>query len=162
MSMRRKDREITDITKLLEIVDEAKVLHLGLLDEGYPYIVPLHYGYVYEQDTLTFYMHSAKEGRKLDLIRRNPNSFVALECGVKQISGGAVACQYGSSFASVMGRGRAEVIEEEQEKIRGLKLLMRHQTGREFDIDRKMAGAAAVIRVRMDEITAKARPAAGK
>ena len=43
--MRRKDREVTDIQEILHIVDEAKILHLGLMDEGYPYIVPMHYGH---------------------------------------------------------------------------------------------------------------------
>lgn len=47
--MRRKDREITDINEILNMIDKTKILHLGLFDKGYPYIVPLHYGYVYER-----------------------------------------------------------------------------------------------------------------
>ena len=43
--MRRKDREIKDTEDIINIVSRAKILHLGLLDEVYPYIVPLHYGY---------------------------------------------------------------------------------------------------------------------
>ena len=45
--IRRKDRAVTDINKITKIIDEAKILHLGLIDKGFPHIVPLHYGYDY-------------------------------------------------------------------------------------------------------------------
>ena len=71
--MRRKDREVTDIHEILAIVGRAKILHMGLFDGDHPYIVPLHYGYEYHEDRheLVFFMHGAKEGHKLDLIRKN-------------------------------------------------------------------------------------------
>ena len=40
--MRRKDREVTNIIEILQIIEKAKVLHLALFDADYPYIVPLH------------------------------------------------------------------------------------------------------------------------
>ena len=139
--MRRKDREITDTAGILRIVGSAKYLHLGLSDGDCPYIVPLHYGYEFEDGQLVFFLHSAKEGHKLDLIRANPNVCVELECGVEPVSGGDVPCRYGAAFASVIGRGRAEIVTDAQEKIRGLSLLMKHQTGREFEISAEMASA---------------------
>lgn len=45
--MRRKDREITDICAILELVSECKVCRLAMTDGGVPYIVPLNYGYEY-------------------------------------------------------------------------------------------------------------------
>ena len=47
--MRRKDREVTNIIEILQIIEKAKVLHLALFDADYPYIVPLHYGYEYTE-----------------------------------------------------------------------------------------------------------------
>ena len=158
--MRRKDREVTELSDILGIVDGARVLHLGLFDEGYPYIVPLHYGYEYRDGKLIFYMHGAKEGRKLDLIRHNPNVCVELECGVEPISGGDVPCRYGAAYASVIGFGKAEIVTDEQRKIHGLKLLMAHQTGRDFEIDGGMAASVAVIAAEVAAFTAKARPIA--
>lgn len=154
--MRRKDREITDINEILELVAKTDVLHLGLFDGEYPYVVPLHYGYEYADGTLTFYMHGAREGHKLDLINANPNVCVELENDVELIPGD-VACAYGSSFASVIGRGTASIVTDEEEKIKGLKLLMENQTGRAFEIDAGMAAAVAVIKVTTDNFTAKAR-----
>ena len=62
--MRRRDREVTDIDEILRIVDKAKILHLGLFDTDYPYIVPLHYGYEYRDGNLIFYMQ--------DVYKRQP------------------------------------------------------------------------------------------
>ena len=156
--MRRKDREVTNIDEIMQIVERAKILHLGLFDSEYPYVLPLHFGYEYTDKTLIFYLHSAKEGHKLDLIRANPNVCIELECDVDLISGGEAPCKYGAAFASVIGRGRATVIDDMQEKIKGLSLLMKNQTGREFIINDQMASTVEVIQVIVDEFTAKSRP----
>ncbi len=158
--MRRKDREVTDIQEILQIVGKAKTLHLGLIDGDHPYIVPLHYGYEYAEDKheLTFYLHGAKEGHKLDLIEKNPNACIELECDIELVSGGDNPCKYGSTYASVIGKGRVKILQDIQERIKGLKLLMKNQTGREFDIDERMASSVAVIKISLSEFTAKARP----
>ena len=154
--MRRKDREITDFDEILRIVDDARILHLGIFDGDYPYIVPLNYGYEHKGNQLVFYVHAAKEGHKLDLIRENAHTCVELECDVDLISGGDIPCKYGSAYSSVIVRGRAEILEETPSKIRGLRLLMKHQTQREFEIDERMASTVEVIRITAESITAKA------
>ena len=158
--MRRKDREITRIEDILSIVDRAKVLRLGLFDDNFPYIVPLHFGYEYAEGKLIFYMHSAKEGHKLDLIRRKQNVCIELDCDTELIPGGDIPCSYSSSFASLIGRGLAEIVDDEQEKVRGLYLLMKNQTGREFEITTQMASAVAVIKVVVCDFSAKSKPKA--
>jgi len=158
--MRRKDREVTDIREILQIVDKAKILHLGLSDGDYPYIVPLHFGYEYAEDRqeLIFYMHGAKEGHKLDRIRENPNVCIELECDIELVSGGENPCRYGSAYASVIGKGQAALVEDVREKIEGLKRLMKNQTGRDFEIDEAMASSVAVIKAVLPEFSAKSRP----
>ena len=158
--MRRKDREITDMQQILNIISKAKILRLGLFDGEYPYVVPLHYGYEFFENHLVFYMHSAKEGHKLELIADNPRVCVELDGEAELISGGEVPCMYGSSFASVMGRGTAEIVSDENEKIKGLSLLMKHQTNRDFAITGEMAATVVVIRVTLNEFTAKSKPKA--
>ena len=155
--MRRKDREITEINNILDIVSKTKILRLGLFDEGFPYVVPMHFGYELSDGKLVFFMHSAKEGHKLDLIEKNPNVCIEMECDVKLISGGEVPCKYGSEYASVIGRGHAKLVEDEEEKIKGLKLLMKNQTGRCFEIDGNMAESVEVIKVVISDLSAKAR-----
>jgi len=155
--MRRTDREVKDINEILKIVDKAKILHLGLFDTDYPYIVPMHYGYEYKDGNLIFYMHGAREGHKLDLIRSNQNVCIELECDIKLVSGDDIPCKYGSTFASIIGRGQAEILKDVKEKIAGLKLLMINQTGRDFEIDERMASTVEVIKVIIHSFTAKSR-----
>ena len=156
--MRRADREITDPVRIAEILKKAKILHLGLNDDGFPYVVPLHYGFDYDgRNGLTFYMHCAKEGHKLDLIRRDPRVCVELECDAELISGGEEACRYGSAYASIIGRGHAEIVGDGEEKVRALKSLMRNQTGRDFEMTCEMAASVAAIRVTVETFSAKGK-----
>ena len=155
--MRRTDREVTDPADVRSILESAKILHLGLKDEEFPYIVPLHYGYEFGEDSLIFYMHSAKEGHKLDLIRQDARVCAEIDSPWKLVSGGDIACKYGAKFASVIARGTAEIVTDEAEKIKGLTLLMEHQTGRVFEFNSQMAEAVEVIKVTAGEWSAKAR-----
>ena len=155
--MRRIDREITNTEDILKIVEKAKILHLGLFDKDFPYVVPLHYGYEYTNENLLFYLHGAKEGHKLDLIRENSNVCIELECNVELISGGEIPCKYSSTYGSFIGKGKAEILSNPKEKLKGLELLMKNQTGRIFHIDESMAAAVEVIKVTVPDFTAKAR-----
>ena len=105
--MRRKDRQITEIEAIRAILDKAKVLHLAMIDGDRPYVVPLNYGYTLENGALTLYLHSAREGRKLDVLRQNDRVAFVLETNVSQVSGGDIPCKYGEAYASVMGEGKA-------------------------------------------------------
>ena len=155
--MRRKDREVTDIAEIRKILDKADILHIGLFDGDYPYVVPVHYGYEFKEDTLIFYIHGAKEGHKLDLIRENPNVCVQVDCDVVTLPA-ENACSYGSTFASVIAKGKAEILEDPAEKAEALKTLMKCQTGMDFPISEAMASAVAVVKITAAEFTAKRRP----
>ncbi len=157
--IRRKDRAVTDLLQIKKIVDEAKILHLGLIDGSFPYIVPLHYGYEYDSDAdcFTFYMHGAKVGHKTNLIHKNPNACVELETNVELDPAGDSACQYGSFYSSLIGQGCVSIVEETEEKKHALNLLMINQTGRTFEFTDKMVQAVAVIKMELNVYTVKAR-----
>ena len=155
--MRRKDREITDETAIRAILDKAQVLHLAMIDGDRPYVVPLHYGYTLENGVLTLYLHSAKEGRKLDVLQKNARVAFELETDVSPISGGDLPCKYGAAYASVMGEGRATILTDPVEKTDALTMLMKTQTGRNFYITEAMTDTVAVLRIDVEAFTAKAR-----
>ena len=155
--MRRKDREVTDLAEIRKILDTADVLHMGLFDGEYPYVVPLHYGYEFRGDTLVFYTHSAKAGHKLDLIRSNPAVCVEVDCDVETLPA-ETACAYGSTFASVIAKGKAEILEDAEEKASALNILMKCQTGKDFPISAAMANAVAVLKITAESFTAKRNP----
>ncbi len=158
--MRRKDREITDRGEIRAILERARVLHLGLYDGEFPYVVPMHYGFTFEDGKLTLYTHCAKEGRKLELLRRDGRVFVEIDTDEALVPG-PTACSWGARYASVMGRGRAAIVEDAAEKCRALTLLMRTQTGKDFSITPEMAAAVTVLRIDVETYTAKARRQTG-
>lgn len=153
----KRERAVTDLQEILRILDTASVLHLGLVDGDEPYVLPMNYGYTMEEGVLTLYLHSATQGRKLDLIRRNPKVFFSLECDVQPFEG-TLPCQYGVVYSSVMGRGIAEIVEDVEEKKLAMSALMKTQTGKDFSFTDKLVSIVSVIRIRVSDYTAKHRP----
>ena len=155
--MTRRERQITDMQEIIKILDNSKVLHLGIIDGDEPYVVPMNYGYTLDGDKLTLWLHGARQGRKMDAMRANPKVFFEMEYGIEPFEG-EVACKYGISYSSVMGRGVAEIIDDVDVKKAALKFLMKTQTGKDFDFEDKMASVVGVIRIDVLEYTAKHRP----
>jgi nitroimidazol reductase NimA-like FMN-containing flavoprotein (pyridoxamine 5'-phosphate oxidase superfamily) len=160
MKMRRADREITTTGEKLGIIGRCKVCRLGMADGEEPYIVPLNFGYEYTEGTLLLYFHSAREGRKIDILRKNRRACFEMD-GEYRLIEGDTACEYGFSYESVTGLGLVEFIEDREEKVRALNLLMRHQTGedRDFDYQETQLDRVAVYRLRVESFTGKHRPA---
>lgn len=159
--MTRREREVTDINEIIKILDESKVLHLGMVDGDEPYVVPMNYGYTFENGKLTIWLHGAKRGKKLDVMRANPKVFFEMECGITPFEG-EIACKYGITYASVMGKGIAEIVEDIETKKYALSVLMKTQTGKDFEFEDKMAAVVSIIRIDVSEFTAKHRPAPKK
>lgn len=153
----RREREVTDINKIIEILDKAKIVHIALVDGDEPYVVPMNYGYTLENGKLTLYLHGATEGKKLDLMRKNAKVFFSIECDIEPFSG-QVACQYGTSYSSIMGKGNAEIFENPQDKMNGLTAFMKTQTGQDFQFNEKLVSAVSVIKIDVSQFTAKHRP----
>jgi nitroimidazol reductase NimA-like FMN-containing flavoprotein (pyridoxamine 5'-phosphate oxidase superfamily) len=154
--MRRKDREITGIDEKLGIVARAKVCRLAMIDKGgEPYLVPLNFGWEYG-GALLLYFHSAPEGRKIDILKRGGAVCFEMDGGHRLIAN-PQGCSYSFEYESVIGTGTVEFLEDREEKIRGLKLLLRHQSGedRDFPIDGGALERTAVFVLRAESWSAK-------
>ena len=155
--MTKRERQITDETQIQQILDKGKVLHLGLAVNDEPYVVPMNYGYTREDGKLVVYLHSAVRGKKLDMIRQNPKVFFAIDCDIQPFEG-KLPCQYGMVYSSVMGKGIARIVEDVEEKKQAMSILMKTQTDKDFSFDDKLVSIVAVIRIDVEEYTAKHRP----
>ena len=155
--MTRREREVKDPEKILEILDNSKVLHLGLVDEGMPYIVPMNYGYEMNDGVLTLYLHSAVKGYKLDVIRKNPTCCFEMECGIQPFEG-ELPCTYGVAYSSIMGRGKVEIVEDVALKEKAMTVLMKTQTGKDFEFNERLVSIVSVLRIVATDYTAKCRP----
>ena len=154
--MRRKDREITDVQDILGIVKKCTTCHIAMVDNSMPYVVPMSYGFSYENDKLTLYFHSAKEGRKIDILRKNPNVSFSI-CVEKQIViDDKQPCRSGRFYESVIGFGHVEFIEDIAGKCEALTYLMQRQTnGKHFEFNEHAANSVCVFKILVDEFTGK-------
>jgi nitroimidazol reductase NimA-like FMN-containing flavoprotein (pyridoxamine 5'-phosphate oxidase superfamily) len=119
--LRRAEREITDPAELDAVLREAPVLYVAFHDEPAPYVVPLCFGH---QDGVV-YVHSAREGTKLDLLRANPLVGFSASTEMEVVPAGS-PCAFSSRARSVAGTATAVIVEDEPERLRGLHAIMRH------------------------------------
>ena len=155
--MTKRENQITDEQKIRRILDTAKVLRLGIAVDNVPHIVPMNYGYTMEGEKLTFWLHSAVNSDKLELLRHNPNICFELDCDHVPFEG-KLPCQYGLSYCAVSGRGKAVLIEDTAEKMEAMSVLMKTQTGKDFTFNERLVSIVTVIRVDVTEFAAKHRP----
>jgi len=136
---------VTNIDEIKGILSSTRIIHLGLMDGDYPYVVPLHFGYEFIDEVLYIYVHGHYEGKKFSLIQANPHVFIEID---------------GSDEALVSGgdiRGEATYLEAIDEKSHGLQVLMKHQTGREFTFTEAMVNSVGVVRIKVVDYSAKRR-----
>ena len=153
----KREARVTDPKQIRHILDTAKVLHLGLAVDNAPYLVPMNYGYTMEDEKLTLYLHSAVRGKKLDMIQANSKVFFEID-GDRMPFEGRVPCQYGMVYSSIMGRGTATLVEDPEAKIQAMSILMKTQTGKDFTFNERLVSIVTVIRIDVQEYTAKHRP----
>ena len=99
--MRRKDREITDKIKIDEIMKQCHVCRVGFNDDGKVYIVPLNFGYEIKNDRYILYFHSAKQGKKIDLIEKNRNAGFEMDTGYELVKD-KIACGHSALYKSII------------------------------------------------------------
>ncbi len=125
--MRRKDREVTDVNQIFEIVRKCSVAHIGMVEDGKPYVAALNFGYERQGDTLILYFHSAYAGRKMEILKQNPHICFQMDCDNAFIAGTKEnPCSYSWRYAGVVGNGQVEFIENAEEKAHALNCILHH------------------------------------
>ena len=153
--MRRGEKAILERAEIDAVLRHSQVCRLGFTDGLEPYIVPLNFGY----DGRALYFHCAREGRKLELLRRNPR--VCFEFDLAEgIVRDATACRCSMRYRSVMGVGTARMIEDPAGRLEALSLLMAQYAEGPFEFPEATAARVAVFRVDVESISGKQSPRA--
>ena len=148
--MRRKEKEITDKTAIESIILRSSVCRLAFSEEDRPYIVPLCFGY--EDDTL--YFHSAREGRKLDILRKNNK--VCFEFDIdNEIVEADDACRWTMNFQSVIGLGRGSIIDDIEAKRKAFNIIMQQYSRNSYEYPDKTVKKIVIIKVEIEHMTGK-------
>ncbi|NJK85624.1 MAG: pyridoxamine 5'-phosphate oxidase family protein [Bacteroidales bacterium] len=122
--MRRKDKNISDEAIIEHILHTADICRLGLVDKDEAYIVPVNYAY----SNGTIIIHSAGNGRKIEIIRQNNKAAFEIEGGYA-IETGEKACEWTTKYRSVMGKGIITIVTNVLQKKAGLDLIMKNMAG---------------------------------
>ena len=79
--MRRKDREITGRENIEPILQACKVCRVAMTGtDGWPYVIPMNFGYTWDEDGLTLYFHGGVKGKKIDSLKADPRVCFELDC----------------------------------------------------------------------------------
>ena len=64
-------------------------------------------------------------------------------------------CDWAMKFRSVIGFGRACILEDEEEKSHGLNVIMNHYTKKGFEFPKSSLDGVLVVRIDISQITGK-------
>ena len=152
--MRRKDKEITDGKVMVSIVEKAIVCRVAMCWQNEPYMVPMNFGY---QDNY-IYLHSVREGRKLDILRNNDKVCIEFDVDVELIQS-QEACKTSMKYKSVLIFGKAVILKDVVEKKRALDIIMHHyyyhNSPSVFHYSEDVLGKVIIIKVKVEKMTGK-------
>jgi uncharacterized protein len=148
--MRRKEKELTERSDIDSVIRNSQVCRLAMTDGNEPYIVPLCFGY----DGNSLFFHSAKDGRKLDILQKNNRVCFEFDI-VEGITEAPKGCGWGIKYRSVIGYGETDIINNPDDKCRALSIIMKQYTPENFTFTHEDADRVTVIEVRIDSISGK-------
>jgi nitroimidazol reductase NimA-like FMN-containing flavoprotein (pyridoxamine 5'-phosphate oxidase superfamily) len=135
--MRKKDKEIKDKSVIESIIKRATVCRIALSEDNIPYF------------------HSAKEGRKIDMMRKNNTVCFEIDIDSKLIEA-EHPCDWSTKYYSIIGFGEAFLVEDLEEKREALDIIMEHYSGKSpFEYPEKPINSVAIIKVKIESMTGK-------
>jgi nitroimidazol reductase NimA-like FMN-containing flavoprotein (pyridoxamine 5'-phosphate oxidase superfamily) len=148
--MRRSDKEITDKKAIEDIILRSVVCKLAMCDKNMPYIVPLCFGF----KNNTLYFHSAPKGKKIEILKKNPDVCFEFEI-LTQVIKSAKACKWGMKYRSVIGFGKASFIDDNDLKRQAFDIIMSQYADGSFIYEDALLTSAVIIKVDIHSMTGK-------
>jgi nitroimidazol reductase NimA-like FMN-containing flavoprotein (pyridoxamine 5'-phosphate oxidase superfamily) len=152
--MRRADREITDHSMILQILQSADVCRIAMADDNIPYIVAMNFGLAPHGQAL--YFHCAHEGKKIHILKKNNTVCFQVDVG-HDFFLHEVACGCSMKYRSVVGMGTMHFVTDRIEKIEALQIIMHHYTQKWGHVFKEpMIDKTTILRLDIKKITGKA------
>ena len=150
--MRRKVL-FNDITKINQIIDLCEVCYVSMVDENnMPYVLPFNFGY----ENGVIYLHSAKTGKKIKILKAKPNVCIVFSTGHQiRFQHPDVACSYMMKYRSVQAFGEVEFIDDYDEKVKILNMVMKKYTGKDFKYSKPSVDEVETFIVKVSQISGK-------
>jgi len=156
--MRKKEREITDPGEIESIIRKAQVCRVAMADGNEPYIVPVCFGYEKacpeHSRRGALYVHGALAGRKIEVLKKNNRVCFEMDSDV-EIVAKEKACEFSLKYRSVIGVGKAHILQRDEEKLHGLNVIMKHYAGHEFTFTKPDLDSVLVWKIEIDSLSGK-------
>ena len=149
--MKRSEREITDHKEIEAIIERADVCCLGLVDGKIPYVIPMNFGY---KDNC-LYFHCAKKGKKIDIIKRNNSTCFEMDIDYTFHKVAGRPCKWGAKYRSVIGFGKASIVENSAEKLEAMNIVTRHYGGDRYPFSKNELETISIIKIEIASVTGK-------
>ena len=120
-------------------------------DGNIPYIVPMNFGY---QDNC-LYFHCAIESKKLDVIRQNDQVCFELETDVEIITSEERVCKWSTEYRSIIGFGKAFIIDNWREKATALNIIIRHYGANPYSFSQQTVEKLSIFKIEIASMTGK-------
>ena len=122
--LRKSHKQVFESAAAQDILDRGQVLRLAMCSGDQPYLVPLNY--VHDQGRI--YLHTGRQGLKMEFLRANPKVCFEVTVDVELLPS-ALPCKWNCAFRSVLGFGRVVEVEDPSERRRGLEMIVTRYAG---------------------------------
>jgi len=152
--MRRTECAVTDTATIEQILRRATVCHVAMVDAGEPYVLPMNCAW----DGSHLLLHSAPEGRKIDILRANARVCIEIEEDVERVTGPA-GSDCSENYVTVIGTGTVAWVLDPEQKSRDLNAIICqcHAGAAAETFTDDTLRRVAVMEVTFDALTCKAK-----
>jgi nitroimidazol reductase NimA-like FMN-containing flavoprotein (pyridoxamine 5'-phosphate oxidase superfamily) len=152
--MQHPERELKNKETMIALLERSPVGRIATVNgKGFPVIKPVNFLYL----DGNIYIHSSMKGEKIEDIQRgSPVSFEVDE-PIAYVAAGELACKASYYYRSIILKGRATLLSQEDGKIKILKKLMEKYQPEEGygEFEEEVLNKTAVIEISVEEITSK-------
>lgn len=145
-----KNRKLTFKPDIEAIIKKCDACSLSMVDDhGMPYVIVMNFGYSDNH----IYFHSARTGRKIDILLKNPNVCIAFSTDHElRWVNEEVACSWGMKYRSVIACGKVEFIDDPDKKEEALSVIMEHYSDKAFSFNAPAVKDVMVFRVKAETL----------
>lgn len=143
---------IEDKSEMEKILQTQPVGCLGVVDGDEPYVIPLNFGYKDGR----IYFHTGLEGRKIEVIAKNPRVCFEVHDAMEIIPNEQV-CFFTAHYRSVIAWGTAKALDNDADKLEALKVIVdKYSEGKQYEpIPEPGLALVTVYEIAVDKMTGK-------
>lgn len=145
-----KNRLIISKPENEAVIRKCQSCNIAMVDpEGKPYVIPMNFGYADDH----VYFHGSATGKKVDVLKNRADVCIAFSTDHElRYVDEEVACSWSMRYRSVLVYGKADFVEDPEEKIKILNIIMAHYAERKFEYNAPSIREVMVFKVKVDKM----------